>query len=341
MSVSGIADLHCHPLANLAFGGRFLWGKPGPSDAEPNLTIDQALSPCDPIHNPDGTLNFNPKLSVGSVGDELGKIIGSYLETSVEHVQGNLFQHSHNGNPAFDGWPKYSSVIHQQMHVAWIERAHNLGKLNLIVAAVVNSEGIANLIGDPARSDTFDDAGSTRAQLDAIKDLVRHTSFMEIAYTPQDARQIINKGKVAVILSVEVDTINDFWYEPTDDEIRTFLDNLYSYGVRHVIPIHLEDNVFGGTAIYDDRFNIMNRILRGHYFEVESVPPTSAEGVTFQLSNVQPNENAGVSLVADVVNITKGHLKYSQSNDMISKQRMYHAPLRPGAGWCVGEMVSE
>ena len=33
---------------------------------------------------------------------------------------------------------------------------------------------------------------------------------------------------------------------------------LVAMGVRHIIPIHLVDNYYGGTAVYSDAFNAVN-----------------------------------------------------------------------------------
>lgn len=328
LPVSGIADLHCHPLANIALGGQFLWGTPdGP--------IEHALSTCAPIHSVTnglaGFLHINPNLPlVQATKNLLDSVINSFLEPADTHF----------GFEKFDGWPKYTTITHQQMYLDWIKRAHDLGNLNLIVATVVNDELISTATGDSSKV-PLDDKDSLDFQVEKIKEFVSKSGFMEIALTPEGARNIIRLGKLAVVLGIEVGTINNFWHDPTNDEITTFLDHLKSLGVFHVITIHLIDNVFGGTATYDDRFNVENRILRGHYYELEQDMSKKPVQIKLQNFGAIPGGETVVSALTDVLNITKGHLKYSQDTNTIKMEKMYNAPIRAGAGWCVTEMVSE
>src|SRR5215470_9485705 len=103
--VYGIADVHAHPMAHLAFGSRSLWGEP---DGPPEI----ALAPCEPMHGRFG-------LSVAALADG--------------------WRHHPGGYPDFAGWPTFDGLSHQQMHIDWIRRAHQ-GGLRLMVALVVNSE---------------------------------------------------------------------------------------------------------------------------------------------------------------------------------------------------------
>ena len=85
--VWGYADLHCHPMAHLAFGGkqnnhRFFWGEPtGPAD--------QALACCGPSHS----------------------IWKTFLPFLVEDMK-----HGESGYPDFRDWPRPNTLIHQQMY---------------------------------------------------------------------------------------------------------------------------------------------------------------------------------------------------------------------------------
>jgi microsomal dipeptidase-like Zn-dependent dipeptidase len=255
--VWGFADLHTHPLAHLGFGGRLLWGQPdGP--------IETALAWCDSLHGPGGTGLF-----VGR--GALSAAMIAFLEGKPGHLVG--------GYPEFDGWPRFTTLIHQKMYVDWVRRSYD-GGLRLMVAHVVNNALLAAVSG----GGNFDDRTAVDTQIAAIKDLVaRHADFMEVAYSPHDARRIVGANKLAVILGIEVDSLGNWGHEgdATDDEVRTYLRHIYNdLGVRHIFPIHLANNAFGGTAVYENLFNYLNAFLRAAFLDVR----TSAE-VDFELSD--------------------------------------------------------
>src|SRR5215831_3166775 len=97
--VQGFADIHNHQFANLAFGGRLLWGKafdPG--------GIDDALPWCDYLPGK-GPAPLDPSVWVHGPGG-IGDIIGNFfLSFHLGHKVG--------GYPEFDGWPNFDSYTHQ------------------------------------------------------------------------------------------------------------------------------------------------------------------------------------------------------------------------------------
>jgi microsomal dipeptidase-like Zn-dependent dipeptidase len=272
--VWGIADLHTHPMASLAFGGQLFWG-------EADGPMEDALGPCTPAHGLAGTGLPTPT-SWGT-----GNVLLAYFEsTGYQSGLQNWLHPGHavGGYPSFDGWPRFTSIIHQQMYVAWIKRAYE-GGLRLMVAHVVNNELLAREFGGWKKKKS-DDRTAVEVQLAAIKAFVaRHTTWMEIACTPADARRIIRENRLAVVLGVEVDTLGN-WLQERDcpaEELQAYLDQLYhDLGVRHLFPVHLTNNALGGAAIYNDLFNVLNRRQRGHYFEVED---GSAQGVQYRLGD--------------------------------------------------------
>jgi microsomal dipeptidase-like Zn-dependent dipeptidase len=272
--VWGIADLHTHPMAALAFGGLLFWG-------EPDGPIETALGPCTPAHGLAGTGLPTPT-SWGT-----GNPLLAFFE-STGYQSGLLNRlhpgHAVGGYPSFDGWPRFTTIIHQQMYVAWIKRAYE-GGLRLMVSHVVNNELLAKEFGG-RKKHPHDDRSAVEVQLEAMKAFVaRHHEWMEIAYTPDDARRIIRENRLAIVLGVEVDTLGN-WPQESDcsaEELRAYLGHLYhDLGVRHLFPVHLMDNALGGAAIYNDLFNVLNCTLRNRYFEVED---GSERGVEYRLGD--------------------------------------------------------
>ena len=74
--------------------------------------------------------------------------------------------------------------------------------------------------------------------------------WYRIVYTPDEARAVIMAGKLAVVLGIEVDYLFNCHREGdlTEDLLRAQLDKYYAAGVRHLFPIHFDNNGFGATA---------------------------------------------------------------------------------------------
>ncbi len=285
----GFADLHTHPFSNLAFGGLTVWGEP--FDAQ---GIGSALPHCDyacgfraieangtpitaaafplppgvPVHGPFGIL-------------DLFGIAGS---------DDNPLTHGVGGYPAFEGWPRHHRISHQQMYYKWIERAWR-GGLRLMVTHAVNNEVLCRL---SKRREGFacEDMPTVDRQIQAVKDLEAFIDqqsggpgqgWFRIATSASQARQILEEGKLVVVLGIEVDSLFGCGLSDpcTVAGIRDALAAYHAMGVRHLLPVHLFDNAFGGTAIYEDNFNFANKILSDEYFEAETC---SQEGVEFRLT---------------------------------------------------------
>jgi len=275
--VWGFADLHAHPMSHLAFGGVIFWGQ---SD-DP---LDTALPECTPAHGVAGT----------GIAGKYGNVIMSFFE---QIGYGLDIGHRVGGYPQFDGWPRFTTIVHQQMYIDWIRRAYD-GGLRLMVAHAVNNEMLADQYnGRPP----YDDRSAVETQIAAMKEQVaRHSDWMEIAYSPTDARRIIQQNKLAIVLGVEVDSLGN-WKDPqaiTENDILAYLSHLYhDLGVRHLFPVHLANNVLAGSAIYNDLFSLVNYFLHHDYFQVED---GSAYGIQFRLE-----EDPGPA--SDFARVTQGY----------------------------------
>lgn len=261
MTLWGFADLHAHPACHLGFGanaegtGGIMWGKPGLRLEDVERTLPSDLAPC----IPDKHSGFDEDI----VRHETRKtIIGS-----INQITGH--SHISSGWPNFEGWPHAQSVLHQQMHVSWIHRAWQ-GGLRLMFASVTENQTLSmlwhrgfNLLGSQPKADPTVEMESARRQITFIRNMAQaNSTWMEIAETPDQARNAISRGKLALILSLEMDSLNA-------EQILTLK---REYGIRHVIPIHLANNSFGGVAIYSDLFNTHNYYLNERFYQVTGDP---------------------------------------------------------------------
>lgn len=263
--VWGIADLHTHPASHLGFGKKLVAG-------EPDGPIETAMANCNCIHG----------------GWGLDNTCGNYIRMAVVTMTDGIYKHTadldhpHAGAPQFRHWPHFTTITHQQMRVEWLERAHK-GGLRVIVGLAVNNHLLAEVLdGDGPK----DDKRSADAQIDFMKAYVSRHSFMEIAKDPAELRDIVRRGKLAVVLGIEVDNIGNFNFatvSSSDAAIRSEIRRLYNKGVRYIFPVHVTDNKFGGAAVYEDMFNYANR-----FAAVQPLPPdigSAIPGQSFQLEH--------------------------------------------------------
>ena len=252
----GFADLHAHFMSHLAFGGNAFWGLPYDPEHPGEEGMEYALRSCKPIHG--GLININAE---------------------VGHAAGG-------GWPDFEIWPKFTTLVHQQAYIDWIYRAYQ-GGLRLASCLAVNNE----LLGSHSAAHApYDDRSAISAQVAAMKKMEQFVNlqcggpgkgWLEIAYSPAEARRIVGENKLAIVLGVEVDSLGNWRrFEDLDHLVQSDLDQarrligaeldwLYELGIRQVTPIHLTDNAFGGTAIYMRFLDALNVIVTGRHYHVE------------------------------------------------------------------------
>ena len=207
-------------------------------------------------------------------------------------VASDALQHDRGGWPDFQGWPKWYSTAHQQMHITWIRRAYE-GGLRLMSALVVHNDLLQNQLGPPGGGAALDRT-MIENQVAAMRRLVAANSdWMEIALGPAEARRIIAANKLAIVLGAEVDHLGAIGFSTPEAEV----DWLRSIGIRQLNPIHLANNSLGGCSIYEDMFSTLNNFLNrtspedpNAWFEVEDGGASRSErgaGIEFKLSAQQ------------------------------------------------------
>jgi microsomal dipeptidase-like Zn-dependent dipeptidase len=270
----GWVDLHTHPMSNLAFGGKLFHGAPDAGSLMPAIQM-----PYDPQCRFDvRAINMNEALSddAPTHGDPFQSKCGNFarnaLVQALELFNGAIRQPGHAvGAPTFVNWPRWNDITHQKMWIDWIRRARD-GGLRVMVALSHNNRTLAELMGTGAAiSGVRNDQASSDLQITEIKSFVaRHPDVMKVALTAAELYQIVQDGKIAVLLGVEVDNIGNFndLGNVTPTMVEGEIARLYAQGVRYVFPVHLTDNRFGDTAIYDALFNIPNRRETGLFWTV-------------------------------------------------------------------------
>lgn len=272
-SVLGMADVHVH-ISATTFLGDAQWGWPFHK-----YGIPHALGDCAELHGPNGALDA----------------VGAFL--------GNDFDgHDTSGWPTFPDWPARNALTHEAIYWKWLERSWKAG-LRIAVNDLVDNETLCELqrsVSAPATGDPLQDCNSMNnaanqvGTMYAMQDYIdaqyrgRGEGWFRIVLDPAEARSVIEQGKLAVVLGVEISNlfncklnynplrtqepfeetgtgVNENSYGCTMEEgkpnsVLTQLERLHDLGVRQVITIHEFDNAFGGNGLFDGLvLNIGNR----------------------------------------------------------------------------------
>ena len=164
------------------------------------------------------------------------------------------------------------------MYYMWVKRAYE-GGLRLMVDLMVNNEVLCEI--------SYRQAGWSCDDMDAVdRQITRSYELQEfidgqcqgdecgwyrIVTSPQQAREVIRAGKMAVVLGIEVDFL--FGCKPgvpeceDRDWLREKINEYKAKGVQHIVPVHAFDNAFAGPALYRDLFSFANTIATGEAIE--------------------------------------------------------------------------
>jgi hypothetical protein len=289
-------------MSYLGFGGKAITGGAGlglPLPADPNCNANvtatswqQALGNDNPIHGGWGTNN--------TCGDDLRNTFVPQFEAATQLLalygnQQTALAEPHAGSERgasdFPFWPAWNDILHQKMWVDWIRRAWTNGQ-RVMVALAVNNKTTAESFSGPGDGPN-DDKTSADLQISAMTTLVGASDFMEIALSSADINRIVTAGKLAIVLGMEVDNIGNFNTVSqvtscenlgpncagAESTVSAEIQRLYNEGVRYLFPIHIIDNPFGGTGVYEGLFDISNALESGAAWALTCAVPS--DGIRF------------------------------------------------------------
>lgn len=254
--VRGFVDAHDHIMANEGFGGRLICGKPFSEQG-----VADALKDC-PEHYPDGSLAIFDFVTKGGDG-----------------------KHDPNGWPTFKDWPAHDSLTHQQNYYAEIERAWRGGQRVLVNDLVTNGV-ICSVYFFKDRS--CDEMTAIRLEAKKSYDMQAFIDKMyggpgkgwfRIVTNSAQAREVIEQGKLAVVLGVE--TSEPFGCKQildiaqcSKEDIDRGLDELHELGVSSMFLCHKFDNALCGVR-YDSgalgtAINVGQFLSTGTFWKTET-----------------------------------------------------------------------
>jgi microsomal dipeptidase-like Zn-dependent dipeptidase len=281
--VDGFADLHIHQMANLGYDGRLVWGAydgPGEETALPQCSGQNHAVCWYPgfLFPEGGDIEFEVGSHAGLSPFQVPCVGGVFPGGPLSSVKG---WHDNATSHRFKHWPVWRTVTHQQVFGEWLHSAHEQG-LNLIVMSAVNSRSLCSILpffngfGGSHPLDTAAGIGITNTATDLairfagscndMKNVRRQLlaawlfdadhDWYEIALTPGHASQIVNEGKLAVVLAIEASDLFDdpATVESMRSQLDYFVDDL---GVRSIQPVHQLDNAFGGASYFSGDINLI------------------------------------------------------------------------------------
>lgn len=196
--------------------------------------------------------------------------------------------HETEGWPTFVDWPRRDYLTHQVMYHKWVERAYLAG-LRLMVNHGTNIASLCEVGKGIAGNPTADcnDMSVAVKQIEYLYEVQDYIDaqnggpgkgWYRIVKSPLEARQVINDGKMAVVLGVEVAQVFDCGVKFKQDgseerlcdqeHINTEIQRLWDLGVRHIYPYHDINSSLGGAGIFNgSTMNMLNYMDTDAFFE--------------------------------------------------------------------------
>lgn len=252
--VYGFVDTHSHLLSNFGFGGGGMFhGAPFH-----RLGVEHALPSCEQFHAEGGRQDL-----IGYAFSGLGELdVDAFLDMLNTGMTPE-FNHHTAGYPEFTDWPRsWAYATHQTQYFRWLERAYLSGLRLLVQHATSNSVLCEFMVGLGTQQTRYscNDMVAVDRQIKEARNLERYIDaqhggpgrgWFRLVESPAEAREVINSGKLAVVLGIETSNLFDCFLTPRDgfepctaDSVRASLDRYYTKGVRAIFPTHKFDNAF-------------------------------------------------------------------------------------------------
>ena len=258
--VSGFVETHMHQMAFEFLGTKAHCGRPWDRFGAP-----YALQDCGDHAATNGC----------------GAVLETALSGSTCHAPG--------GWPDFSGWPRYQQLTHEQSYYKWLERSWRAGT-RLFVNLLVENRVLCQIYPLTPPGHNCDEMVTVRREAQRMRELERYIDaqsggpgkgWFRIVEDPVEARRVINDGKLAVVMGMEVsEPFGCRLMQPgdvpmcTEQEVEDGIDELYDLGVRQLELINKFDNglagVAGDSGTTGTITNGVNFLSAGRFWDLES-----------------------------------------------------------------------
>jgi hypothetical protein len=255
----GTIDPHTHVTAFEFIGGDFHCGRPW----DP-FGVTFALPDCASIQGPRGS--------------------AAPVQNFVDYGEP---EHPHDtvGWPTFREWPGPTKLSYEGTYYTGLKRAWLAG-LRVMVTDLVDNEALCSVM--TMKRNPCNDMASVRLQ---SKDAVALQNYIDaqsggpgrgwlrIVTNPFEARKVVNQGKLALVLGVEVSRVfgcgeHNHVSECNQADVDRGLAEFKKLRVSSFYPVHKFDNAFGGTKMDGGALGVVinggNHLETGHYWDVKT-----------------------------------------------------------------------
>jgi len=226
----GYIDAHTHGMAFEFLGGKVHCGRPWSP-----WGVTAALLDC-PDHTATGGY---------------GAVVESFLSGTTSHDP--------VGWPTFKDWPSPGSLTHEGTYYKWMERSWRGGQ-RILVNLLVENNQLCMLY--PFKKNSCDDMKSVALQAKDMRELEKYVDaqhggpgkgWYRIVTDPVQARQVINQGKLAVVMGIETSVLFGCHTRLgratcTEDSIEKQLTEVRKMGVTQMELVNKFDNALAGVA---------------------------------------------------------------------------------------------
>ncbi len=230
--VRGFIDAHTHGMAFEFLGGEVHCGRPWSP-----YGVEVALRDCVDHEATDGK--------------------GALMEAFLSGEQ----THDPVGWPTFKDWPAPHSLTHEGTYYKWMERSWRAGQ-RILVNLLVENNKLCELY--PLKRNSCNDMDSVRLQARDMRAFERYIDaqhggpgqgWYRIVTTPDQARRVINAGKLAVVMGIETSVPFDCTQKLGVPDLRCNaatidrqLDEVRKMGVSQMELVNKFDNALSGVA---------------------------------------------------------------------------------------------
>ena len=279
--VRGYLDAHLHMMAFEFLGGRARCGRPWHP-----YGVQYALVDC-PDHEPGGH--------------------GAVLEHVLNKFRTNpVTGHNTDGWPTFEGWPTHWGYTHEQVYYKWLERAWR-GGLRMFTNLLVDNNQLCKVY--PYKRNSCNEMDGVRLQAQRIRELERYIDaqsggpgegWFRIVTDPFEARRVINEGKLAVVLGIEVSVpldCGEVLDQPrcNEAELVQRLNEVYDLGVRQMELVNKFDNALSGVAGDEGTTGVVvnqgNKAETGDYWRMDTC--TEEDGQAHDKTQMNLHDESG------------------------------------------------
>ena len=289
--VGGLVEGHMHWMTFEFIGGNFHCGRPWHP-----YGIRYALPDCSSIEGPEGTAApFQNFLNYGNPAQP----------------------HDTSGYPTLKEWSN-GNLTYEGTYWRWVERAWMSG-LRLMVMGVNENRVLCELQANKQTNcNEMDTVRRALKDMHEMQDYVDAQAggpgkgFFQIVTDPYQAREVVNHGRMAVVLEIEVSEPFDChgWEQPSCDQAQVDrqFDEMYHAGVRSMLLLNKFDNPLTGVRFDSGPVGVVinggNKSSAGSYWSAQTCTGKLHDNEIFQPNAQTASALAGLLATAGITSGT-------------------------------------